>query len=202
MKINFLTPFLFFICFGFANAQHANIYIDSSQQGADVPKSLYGIFFEEISHSGDGGLYAELIQNRGFEEHVLPSGTTYRDGRAWAPSKPDYFSGQIKNFSVSWDIERLKYTAWSLVQSKAEASMTVVNEYVLHENTPHSMKVEISNVQTGGYAALQNSGYWGVPLRNGEVYKLRFICSSICGTVGQMSSTVHAAKELLWVINT
>jgi len=72
----------------------------------------------------------------------------------------DYFSGQIKNFSVSWDTERLKYTAWSLLQSKAEASMTVVNEHVLHENTPHSMKVEISNVQTGGYAALQNSGYW------------------------------------------
>ncbi len=200
MKINFLTPFLFFICFGFANAQHANIYIDSSQKGADVPKSLYGIFFEEISHSGDGGLYAELIQNRGFEEHVLPSGTTYRDGRAWAPSKPDYFSGQIKNFSVSWDIERLKYTAWSLVQSKAEASMTVVNEYVLHENTPHSMKVEISNVQTGGYAALQNSGYWGVPLRNGEVYKLRFYLrsSDYDGTVQARvieGSTVMLQKE-------
>ncbi len=28
---------------------------------------LYGIFFEDINHSADGGLYAELIQNRSFE---------------------------------------------------------------------------------------------------------------------------------------
>lgn len=28
---------------------------------------LYGIFFEDINHSADGGLYAELVQNRSFE---------------------------------------------------------------------------------------------------------------------------------------
>lgn len=27
----------------------------------------YGIMFEDISHSGDGGIYAELIQNRAFQ---------------------------------------------------------------------------------------------------------------------------------------
>ena len=32
-----------------------------------ISKSLYGAFFEEINHAGDGGLYAELLQNRGFE---------------------------------------------------------------------------------------------------------------------------------------
>ena len=28
---------------------------------------MYGIMFEDINHSGDGGIYAELIQNRGFQ---------------------------------------------------------------------------------------------------------------------------------------
>ncbi len=28
---------------------------------------LYGIFFEDLNHSADGGLYAELVQNRSFE---------------------------------------------------------------------------------------------------------------------------------------
>ena len=28
---------------------------------------LYGLFFEDINHAADGGLYAELIQNRSFE---------------------------------------------------------------------------------------------------------------------------------------
>lgn len=30
-------------------------------------KDLYGIFFEDINHAADGGLYAELVQNRSFE---------------------------------------------------------------------------------------------------------------------------------------
>ena len=30
----------------------------------------YGIFFEEINHAGDGGLYAELIRNRSFEDNL------------------------------------------------------------------------------------------------------------------------------------
>ena len=28
---------------------------------------LYGIFFEDINHAADGGLYAELVRNRSFE---------------------------------------------------------------------------------------------------------------------------------------
>ena len=28
---------------------------------------LFGIFFEDINHAADGGLYGELIQNRAFE---------------------------------------------------------------------------------------------------------------------------------------
>ena len=46
--------------------------------GTPIPSNLYGIFFEEISHAGDGGLYAELIQNRGFEDARLPPMTHAR----------------------------------------------------------------------------------------------------------------------------
>lgn len=28
----------------------------------------YGLFFEEINHAGEGGLYAELVKNRSFED--------------------------------------------------------------------------------------------------------------------------------------
>lgn len=30
-------------------------------------RSLYGIMHEDISHSGDGGIYAELLINRAFQ---------------------------------------------------------------------------------------------------------------------------------------
>ena len=52
--------------------QQATISINAAKLGARVEPTLHGIFFEEISHGGEGGLYAELIQNRGFEESRLP----------------------------------------------------------------------------------------------------------------------------------
>lgn len=56
----------------------ATIRIDLARRGADIPASMYGIFFEEINHAGDGGLYAELIQNRGFEDSSVPEGYTVK----------------------------------------------------------------------------------------------------------------------------
>lgn len=37
-----------------------------------VNPDLYGLTIEEINHGIDGGLYAELIQNRSFEDGVPP----------------------------------------------------------------------------------------------------------------------------------
>ena len=31
---------------------------------------MHGIFFEDINYAGDGGLYAELVENRSFEHKV------------------------------------------------------------------------------------------------------------------------------------
>ncbi|MBR1668786.1 MAG: carbohydrate binding domain-containing protein [Bacteroidaceae bacterium] len=49
-----------------ASAQ-VNITIDANQRGPKISPTHYGIFFEDINHAADGGLYAELIQNRSFE---------------------------------------------------------------------------------------------------------------------------------------
>ena len=50
-----------------ANAQ-VTIHVDASNPGVKVSPNLYGIFFEDINHAADGGLYAELISNRSFED--------------------------------------------------------------------------------------------------------------------------------------
>ena len=44
--------------------------IDVAKRGAKIGERHYGIFFEEINHAGDGGLYAELISNRSFEDNA------------------------------------------------------------------------------------------------------------------------------------
>jgi alpha-L-arabinofuranosidase len=60
-----------------APAPAIRIHVDTRKVGHAIPKSLYGIFFEEINQAGDGGIYAELLRNRGFEqasEGTLPVG--------------------------------------------------------------------------------------------------------------------------------
>lgn len=45
-----------------------NIRIDSRPTGVQISPMLYGIFYEDINHAADGGIYAELIRNRSFED--------------------------------------------------------------------------------------------------------------------------------------
>lgn len=49
---------------------HAQISLEVNMQerGAKIDSLHYGIFFEDINHAADGGLYAELVRNRSFED--------------------------------------------------------------------------------------------------------------------------------------
>ena len=60
-----------------ANAQ-VKINVDAANPGVKVSPNLYGIFFEDINHAADGGLYAELISNRSFEDsdNAIPTWRT------------------------------------------------------------------------------------------------------------------------------
>jgi len=50
-----------------AAAPQVKISVDAGAGGVPVPTTLHGIFFEDINYGADGGLYAELVQNRSFE---------------------------------------------------------------------------------------------------------------------------------------
>lgn len=53
-------------------AQRATITIDASHPSHPIPKTLWGIFFEDINLSTDGGIYPELVRNRSFEDADHP----------------------------------------------------------------------------------------------------------------------------------
>ena len=36
-------------------------------KGVTIQDDLIGIFFEDINYGADGGLYAEMLENRSFE---------------------------------------------------------------------------------------------------------------------------------------
>ena len=63
-----------------AGAAPATITVQVDQPGVKVSPLLYGLFFEEINRAGDGGLYAEMIQNRSFEDAPVPLGWTLVQG--------------------------------------------------------------------------------------------------------------------------
>lgn len=58
-------------CLLAATAQAADpgkLTVKVNQPGVHISPALYGIFFEEINCAGDGGIYAELVRNRSFED--------------------------------------------------------------------------------------------------------------------------------------
>src|SRR5690349_13043978 len=51
-------------------ASTPTITIDATTPAGKVSPLLYGLMTEEINHSYDGGLYAELLQNRAFLDNT------------------------------------------------------------------------------------------------------------------------------------
>src|SRR5260370_13395379 len=57
--------------FSFAN-EAATIEVQVDKPGHKIPSTLWGIFFEDINCSADGGIYAELVRNRSLEDSDKP----------------------------------------------------------------------------------------------------------------------------------
>lgn len=57
------------------NSEQSNylLNINASDKVHDISDILYGIFIEDINFAADGGLYAEMVQNRSFEFTKLAS---------------------------------------------------------------------------------------------------------------------------------
>lgn len=115
--------------------------------GIEISDEFLGIFFEDISSSADGGLYAELVQNGSFEYNP-----NERDG--WGPS-----------------------TAWRYIRpghslGKLEIRMTDG----IHPNNPTYMRIHTERVghyyDFSGWTGygLQNDGFEGFSVKAGAEY--------------------------------
>ncbi|MDE6799246.1 MAG: carbohydrate binding domain-containing protein [Phocaeicola sp.] len=92
----------------------ATIKVDAGRV-KPISEHLIGIFFEDINYAADGGLYAELIQNRDFEYSV-------KDG-----SREGWDNGY----------------AWSVRQLEGASTVTIASENPLHENNPHYAVLQV-----------------------------------------------------------
>ena len=115
--------------------------------GKAISDELIGIFFEDISSSADGGLYAELLQNGSFEYQP-----TERDG--WGPA-------------TAWRIARPGHSLGNLEICKTGG---------LNANNPTYMHLHAERVKEyydyrgwKGYG-LENAGFDGISVKEGQSY--------------------------------
>lgn len=153
-------------------AEPARIVIRADQAGAAISPTLYGIFFEEINHAGDGGLYAELIQNRSFEETLPIEGCTQEGDKCVAPASPHYINGSIKRWSASWKFDR-PIPSWTLDAGAGSATMQLESAAPLHPNNVRYLRLAVGRPGNDAQPVrLWNDGYWGIAVRQGEGYDL------------------------------
>lgn len=155
----------------------ATIRIDLARRGADIPASMYGIFFEEINHAGDGGLYAELIQNRGFEDSSVPEGYTVKGDRIFPPTdRANHLTGARPHPDLSFRWNPDPIPAWRFEQLEGSgASAELTREYPLNEASPTALKVTLPEK---GRISLSNCGFWGMNIEKGKGYYLRMNTSN------------------------
>ncbi|MEV2215106.1 alpha-L-arabinofuranosidase C-terminal domain-containing protein [Streptomyces sp. NPDC050997] len=84
-----LTATAFLVAAGLVSAPaHAEdvtdyaITVDPATKGAKIDDTMYGVFFEDINRAADGGLYAELVQNRSFE-YSTADNSSYTPLTSW-----------------------------------------------------------------------------------------------------------------------
>lgn len=88
-------------------------------------------FFEAINRAGDGGLYAELLRNRAFDDGILPQGCTY-DAATKMITSP---TGWCSSFDC---YEAEGVAAWT---AAGDATMKLTADGTLHPNRRRALEV-------------------------------------------------------------
>ena len=138
-----------------ANAQKA---MSAPAGGKAISDDLIGIFFEDISSSADGGLYAELTQNGSFEYSPVER-DGWGAGTAWKQIRPGHSLGR----------------------------MEVRMDQPIHPNNPTYMRLHVERVKEyydykgwKGYG-LENQGFDGIPVKAGAKYDFSAFLRNVKG---------------------
>ena len=123
------------------------IDIDAQQRGPKVSPMLYGIFYEDINHAADGGIYAELIRNRSFEDGPRYGAPADMQGWSTYAAAPSQLTARlIQPTKKTPLLNSVQHNALAL-DIKASPTMPV---------------------------CLVNEGFWGINAVRGRCYRLSF----------------------------
>lgn len=121
-------------------------------KNSEITKGMFGLFFEDINYAADGGLYAEMIENRSFEARE-------------AFGNPGSF----------YHVEDSGY-AWSPVsQTEEKPVMKYVMGTALSEANPHYLRFTATKANQG----FANKAYDGIYLKKGETVNVVFYARAV-----------------------
>ena len=147
--------------------------MQAPQGGKQISDELIGIFFEDISSSADGGLYAELLQNGSFEFNLAE-----RDG--WGPG-----------------------TAWRVIRPGHSLGLAqALQQDPIHPNNPNYMRLTTERVREfkdyDGWKGfgLENHGFDGISVKADACYDFSFFARNVDGKDKQVRvSLVEPGKK-------
>lgn len=142
-----------------AGPGQAELTIDLTQPATPVSPSLYGIFFEDINHAADGGLYAQLVCNWSFEDMVTPARCTVKNKILQNPG------GWKTKFDDSDPIPGWK----KIHEGKASVKLSLEDKGLF--NTANAKALRMNLTSDGSTrAGVVNEGFWGMALKEGANY--------------------------------
>lgn len=123
----------------------------SQKTTTPVSDDLIGVFFEDINYGADGGIYAELIENRNFEFVDC-----YGD-------KGDYYTIFDGGYG------------WKAYPDENSARLLVVCGSPVSDENPHYMRLSAAGADTG----FSNQAYSGITLKKGAQYNISFYARAV-----------------------
>ena len=129
------------------------------EKGSKIQEGMIGLFFEDINYAADGGLYAEMIENRSFEFYDC-----YGD-------KGDYYVKPDPGYG------------WSLAQvggadsgrENGGGELQYVMGSPLYRENPHYLRFTAAEPGQG----FRNQAYSGIYLEKGKEYRVSFYARQI-----------------------
>ena len=116
----------------------------NAQKKVPVTPGMIGLFFEDINYNLDGGLHAEMIENRNFESL-----------KAW---------GDWDDYHTAFD----GMYGWSQWSVDGSCALTIGTDAPQNEVNPHYLHVE-AKCAASGFA---NKAYDGIYVQEGMKYQV------------------------------
>lgn len=122
----------------------------SDRKTTEISKDLMGVFFEDINYGADGGLYAEMIENRSFEFVDC-----YGD-------KGDYYTVFDGGYG------------WSAYPTEDAAKLKIVSGSPVSDENPHYLRLTAA-----AGAGVSNKAYSGIHLIIASEYRVSFYARAV-----------------------